>query len=96
MLTSVELQQRLRKSQPNLRDKFHVKRIDLFGSYARGEATPTSDVDLLVEFSQPIGWEFIDLKEYIEHELGVTVDLVTPAGLRPQLKEKILREVVYV
>nr|NIQ07596.1 nucleotidyltransferase [Candidatus Korarchaeota archaeon]NIU85243.1 nucleotidyltransferase [Candidatus Thorarchaeota archaeon]NIW15326.1 nucleotidyltransferase [Candidatus Thorarchaeota archaeon]NIW53291.1 nucleotidyltransferase [Candidatus Korarchaeota archaeon] len=54
-----------------------------------------SDVDILVKFSEPIGWEVVDLKEYLESLLGKSVDLVTVNALKPQLKEKILAEVEY-
>lgn len=85
----------LRRNLPFLRKEFHVKRIGVFGSVARGEASSESDIDVLVEFQKPIGWEFIDLKEYLEEVLGRRVDLVTVKALKPQLKERVLSEVVY-
>jgi len=60
-----------------------------------GEEYEESDVDILVEFSEPIGWEFIDLVEYLEEILGKKVHLATVRALKPQLREKILSEVVY-
>ena len=54
-----------------------------------------SDVDILVEFSQPIGWEFIDLKDFLESKLGRRVDLVTKATLKPELKNDILKDLIY-
>ena len=59
-------------------------------------ATEDSDVDLLVEFSEPVGWEFIDLYDYLEQILGMKVDLATPGALKPQLRDSILNEVVYI
>ncbi len=85
----------LRRFKPVLRDKFKVKEIGVFGSYARDEEAETSDVDILVEFYEPVGWEFIDLQEFLEEILGKEVDLVTVGALKPQLREKILAEVVY-
>lgn len=82
--------------KPELAEKFHVKEIGVFGSYVRGEQKRGSDVDILVEFSEPIGWEFVDLKEYLESILGVKVDLVTPAALKKTMKDKILAEVSLV
>ncbi|MFO8078278.1 MAG: nucleotidyltransferase domain-containing protein, partial [Thermoplasmatota archaeon] len=64
-------------------------------SFARGEETEDSDVDILVAFSDSIGWEFVDLKDYLEDLLGLKVDLVTIQALKPQLRETILSEVVY-
>ena len=75
---------------------FYVKKIGVFGSYSRGEETPESDIDVLVEFFEPLGWEFFDLKEYLEEILARKVDLVTENAIRPQMKEKILNEVIYV
>ncbi len=73
--------------------RFHLKDMGVFGSFARGEETPASDVDILVEFSEPIGWEFVELKEYLENILGRRVDLVTKNALKKQLKDEILDEV---
>jgi len=61
----------------------------------RGEESESSDVDILVTFSEPIGWEFVDLKEYLEEILEKRVDLVSIGALKPQLREDILKEVVY-
>ena len=74
-----------------------MKSIGLFGSYARGEQKDKSDVDILVEFSKPIGFfKFMELEEYLSKRLGVKVDLVTPDALKPMIKPQIMREVVYV
>jgi len=73
-----------------------VKSLALFGSAARDEATRRSDVDLLVEFSRPVGlFEFIDVKDYLERLLGCRVDLVTRDALKPQLQQTILQEAVH-
>jgi uncharacterized protein len=78
-------------------DQFAVKTIAIFGSVARGEAEESSDIDLLVEFNRPVGlFEFIRLKNYLENLTGSQVDLVTSDALRPELRESILREAVYV
>ncbi len=72
-----------------------VKSLAVFGSVARGEARPDSDVDLLVEFNRPIGlFKFVEVKEYLESILGCAVDLGTPKSIRPQLRERILSEAV--
>lgn len=73
-----------------------VKSLALFGSTARGDARPDSDVDLLVEFDRPVGlFAFLDLKNYLERLLARPVDLVTPNALRADLREAVLREAVY-
>ncbi len=75
--------------------QFKVKSLAIFGSVARNEARPDSDIDLLVEFSTPVGiFEFIDLKEYLESILKVRVDLATEPALKKQMKTQILKEAV--
>lgn len=95
MLTKNKIQETLKQYKPILQDRYKVKEIGIFGSYVRGEATRHSDVDLLVKFSGPIGWEFVDLKEFLEKILKKKVDLVTVPALKPQLRDIILKEVVY-
>jgi predicted nucleotidyltransferase len=74
---------------------FGVARLSLFGSFARDEGRDDSDVDLLVEFRRPIGlFEFVRLQRTLAEILGHPVDLVTPAALKPQLRERILGEAV--
>jgi uncharacterized protein len=95
MKTRTEIEQTLRDALPLLTSRFHVKRLGLFGSYVRGEQTDASDVDILVEFSAPIGWEIVDVKEHLGRALGIRVDLVTVPALKPQYRERVLSEVVY-
>ena len=74
-----------------------VKDIAIFGSVARGTASAVSDVDILVEFDQPIGlFEFIRLKMLLEKWIEKSVDLVTPDALHPALRQRILDEAIYV
>jgi predicted nucleotidyltransferase len=74
---------------------YNVKRLGVFGSYVHDSQTDSSDIDILVEFDKPIGWEIVDLKLYLEEILRKNVDLVTIRSLRPELREIILRDVVY-
>lgn len=69
--------QRLKKELPHLREKYGVVRIALFGSFAKGAQTESSDIDLLVELSRPLGLEFVALAEHLEKRLGRKVDLAT-------------------
>ena len=74
-----------------------VSRVGVFGSFAVGEQTPDSDVDLLVEFSdRPIGLAYMEAPEFAESILGRPVDWVEPHLLRPRLRDKALSEAVYV
>ena len=80
-----------------LTDSHYVKSLALFGSVVRDEATPISDVDLLVEFDRPVGlFQFIGLQQYLEALLGCPVDLGTPNSLKPSLKEHVLKEAIHV
>ena len=76
--------------------QFRVKRLDAFGSTARGTSTETSDVDLLVEFNesdQPINRRFFGLLHYLEDHLGCKVDLFTMGSLRnPYFRKRVMRE----
>ena len=97
MALTAEVLERLRADRSTL-DRFGVGRIALFGSVARGEAGPESDIDILVDYrpeARPDLFEFIDLKEHLEAVVGRRVDLVTPAALHPRLRDRILAEAVY-
>ena len=72
-----DLKKKLKDLKPILEKNYKVKSIGLFGSFARNEANENSDVDILVQFSEDIGWEFIDLKRFLEESLERDVDLVT-------------------
>lgn len=77
--------------------EYGVKSLAVFGSVARGYSTQDSDVDLLVEFSRPVGLiEFVRLKNFLEKITGCRVDLVTRDALRPEMREKILAEAIDV
>ncbi len=77
-------------------EKFAVRKLDVFGSLARGDAGPKSDVDLLVEFNEPsddLSKRFFGLLHYLEDSLGTRVDLLTSSRLRnPYFRQKALRE----
>lgn len=97
MALTAEVLERLRADRSTL-DRFGVGSIALFGSIARGEGGPESDVDILVDYrpeARPDLFEFIDLKEHLEAVVGRRVDLVTPAALHPRLRDRILAEAVY-
>ncbi len=73
-----------------------VKRMGIFGSYARDEQTPGSDIDLLVELDQVTLKEYLDLKEFLERLLEHRVDLVLSDTLTPRLRPVVLKEAIYV
>ncbi|WP_232054808.1 nucleotidyltransferase family protein [Thermococcus sp. 2319x1] len=92
-----EIEKILREHKEELRERFKVKEIGIFGSYVGGEQSEVSDVDILVEFYEaPSLFEFIELEIYLSELLGVKVDLVMKKALKPRIKQYVLREVVYV
>jgi predicted nucleotidyltransferase len=96
MLTKEDILKRLREHKGELQQKFPVKDIALFGSYARGEQTPESDIDFLVEFSEPVGWEMVDLMEELEKIFaGSKVDLISKGGIKPRMWPYIEEDLIY-
>ena len=90
-------QEIIKSNKAFLQDKFHVKTIGIFGSYRQGTSCKNSDVDILVEFNQPISmFAFMDLENYLEKKIGTDVDLVTKKALKPAIGKQILSEVVYI
>lgn len=98
MKTVEEIKAVLRAERGELHRCFHVHRIGIFGSHARGQATPVSDVDILVELDQPVGWEIVDLHCHLETILEAKVDLVTQRAVmrKPLLWRSIEENLVYV
>lgn len=95
MLKRQEIENIIKNNIPYLKQKYGVKKIGLFGSFVRNDETINSDVDILVEFERSIGWDFFDLQDFLELKLGTKVDLVTPLALKPRMKDKVLKEVVF-
>ncbi len=87
---------RIKEHGEEIRAEFGVARLGVFGSRLRGEARGDSDLDVLVEFAHPTFRNYMGLKRFLEHLIGVPVDLVSVAALKPFLREHILREVRYV
>jgi len=96
MKTNTDLENKLKELKPFLYEKYFVEKIGYFGSYARNEQNQTSDIDILVSFKKPPGWEFFDLQEFLENELEIKVDLVSEKALKEQLRQIILNSVKYV
>ena len=97
MLTKDQALQILKGLRPELHQKYHVKSIGIFGSLVRGEETGESDVDILVEFEQPVGFfRFLELEEFLGEKLGRKVDLVSKKALKPRIGRHILEELVAV
>jgi excisionase family DNA binding protein len=89
------LLQQLRAAVPEMKERFGVKRIGVFGSAARGEAGPDSDVDVLVEFEAPTFDRYMDLKFHLEDLFGRPCDLVLADSLKEGVRRAALNEIVY-
>ena len=89
----------LKKHEKELKEKYGIKEIGIFGSYLRGEAKEESDLDILVEFKPDAKislLDFVELENYLSDLLEVKVDLVEKSALKPRIGKGILGEVVYV
>ncbi len=96
MKTIEEIKQTISNHKKELEQKYKVKSIAIFGSYVRGEQTPQSDVDILVEFKEPVGFLFIHLADFLEEILETKVDLLTPEAIKPNRRKYIMEKLVYV
>ncbi len=98
MFVDIEVaKKKLREILPVLREEFKVKSVGLFGSYVRGEQKGGSDLDVLVEFEEPVSLlKLVSLENYLSDLLGVKVDLIPKADIRPELRDRILSEAVNV
>ncbi|MGH7791771.1 MAG: nucleotidyltransferase family protein [Thermodesulfobacteriota bacterium] len=97
MKTKEEILGILKNEFSYLNNKYSVKKLGLFGSYSRGEQTPKSDIDLLVEFENPIGFfKYIELEDYLSEKIGAKVELVTDDALKPIVRPYVMENIIYV
>lgn len=97
--TIEEIRKILEIHKEELREKYRVLEIGIFGSYMRGEQVENSDIDILIEFNPDARislFDFIELEDYLSNLLGVKVDLVEKSALKPRIGKHILNEVVYL
>ena len=90
----------MRAEYPFLAAEFGVRKIGLFGSFAKGQSDERSDIDIIVEFDRPIGFRFFEFAEYLENLLGRKVDVLTPQGIQgiriERIAKSIAESIVYV
>ena len=87
----------IRNSKPEMESHYGVQRLGLFGSYVKEKQSKRSDIDILVTFNRDIDlFDFLDLREYLESQLSIKVDLVMESALKPAFGKRILSEVEYV
>ncbi len=96
MLDLASIRKKLIEYKVVLFQKYNIASMAIFGSVSRGEATAESDVDILVEFDEPIGIRFIDLADELEEILETKVDLVSKNGVKPRYFQHIETELKYV
>jgi uncharacterized protein len=98
MKSSEEILMFITRNKSFLRERFHILRIGIFGSYARGEQHVNSDVDLLVEFEEGTKNLFelkIQLKEFFKTQLEIETDICREKYIKPRIKSCILKEIIY-
>jgi len=96
MQTQTDIEHKLKELKPLLSKKYFVDKIGYFGSYARNEQNQLSDIDILISLKKPLGWEFFDLKDFLEEQLNLKVDLVSEKAIKKQLRQIILNNVKYI
>lgn len=96
MKTLEEIKKIIQQHRHELEEKYKVKKIAIFGSYARSEQNKESDLDIVVEFKEPVGFLFIHLADFLEEILGIKVDLTTPDAIKPNRRKYIMEELTYV
>lgn len=95
-MTKDDIIKKLAEDKPMLEKQFKVRKIALFGSWARGDQRPGSDVDILVDVDPSIGLEFVSLAEKLEQILQMSVDLISSRAVTPRLGKYIEQELIYV
>ncbi len=98
MTTKDQILSFIAQNKNMFRDKFHITRIGLFGSYARGEQRESSDIDLIVEFeenTQDLYDLKLQVKEYFRNKFGVETDICREKYIKPRIRKSILKETVY-
>ena len=96
MKTLEEIKKIINQHEQELEGKFKVEKIGVFGSYVKGEQKKKSDLDVLVEFKEPIGLEFVELAEFLENILKVKIDLVSRGAIKPNRWKYVEKDLTYV
>ena len=91
-----EIREIINRYRQELEEKYKVKSIAIFGSYVKNEQTKESDIDILVEFKEPVGFLFIHLADFLEEILQTKVDLLTPDAIKPNRRKYIMEDLTYV
>ena len=97
MKTLNEIKQILSERKSWLCETYQITELGIFGSYARGEQTQDSDVDVLIDYEKaPTLFELVNLRDFLRDLIGLPVDIVTKKGLKPRIRDQVLSEVIYL
>ncbi|XRP97637.1 nucleotidyltransferase family protein [Methanocaldococcus sp. 16A] len=98
MKTLNEIKKILLEHKKELKEKYKIKSIAIFGSYARGEQKETSDIDILIDYYEPISLlKLIELENYLSELFGIKVDVITKNSIHnPYLKKSIEKDLIYI
>lgn len=86
----------LKTHKPGFEQKYHISELAIFGSYSRGDNKESSDLDLLFDYNEAIGWEFLNFAKELENLLNMKVDLVSKKGIKPKYFQEIQKDLKYV
>lgn len=96
MTDLISIKNSLTALKPEMEQRFFVNSIGLFGSVVRDDFKASSDIDIIVDFTKPVGIEFVDLANFIESKLDKKIDLVSRNGVKKKYFEQIESQIVYV
>ncbi|WP_050033767.1 nucleotidyltransferase family protein [Halorubrum halophilum] len=96
-MATEDISTRLAQLKPKLEQEYPISELGIFGSYARGEQQPDSDLDILVAFEKPVTlFDLVRLENELTDELGIEVDLVTKDSLKPRIETRVSDDLVLV
>lgn len=97
MKNLIEIRDILTKNKKIIQEKYKVKKIGIFGSYVRGEQKEDSDLDIIVDFSEPVSLlKLVNFENFLGNITGLKVDVVPESDIRPELRDNILNEASYL
>ena len=96
MINKEHITKTLKDNKVDLATRYHLTSIGIFGSFAREDFKNDSDIDILIDYDQPLGIAFIDLAEELEKILNCKVDLVSKNGIKPKYLEEIQKDLIYI
>ena len=90
------IKQILRNLMPELKEKYYITELGIFGSHVKQSNTPDSDIDILYSYNGDLGWNIVNMKKMLEDNLHAKIDLIPKKYIKQSLKEEILSTVQYI